>query len=114
MKYKLEDLQAIYAEQNEITMDEAFKSTTTEPSKRCLTMLDKKLLDLTITRIETMIDSYTRIAEKASRQAFLDCECGNHESSRFNKGQQFALQYVIEDLQIILQGLKDVEVPDHG
>ena len=39
----------------------------------------------------------------------MDEEYGYHESAKFNKGQAFALDYVIEDLQIILQGLKNVK-----
>lgn len=38
----------------------------------------------------------------------MDGEYGYHESAQFNKGQEFALNYVIEDLQIILQGLKEL------
>lgn len=77
-----------------------------------MTEFQKTQLKLTITRIETRIDSYIRIAEKASRQALYDGECGYRESAQFNKGQEFALHYVIDDFQIVLQGLK--AVMDHG
>lgn len=73
-----------------------------------MTEFQKKQLELTITRLETRIDSYIRTAERTSRQALYEAECGNGETARFNKGQEFALHYVIEDLQIILQGLKAI------
>lgn len=68
----------------------------------------KKQIDLCIDRLDAKIDCYIRLSEKASRQALYDSECGYHESAQFNKGQQFALEYVIQDLQIVLQGLKEV------
>lgn len=74
-----------------------------------MTELQKMELETNIARIETKIDSYIRTAERCSRQAFYDNECGYRESARFNKGQEFTLQYVIEDLQIILKNLKAIQ-----
>lgn len=71
-----------------------------------MTDFEKQQLDQTITALETKLDTYNRAKERTRRQAFYDSECGYHESAQFNKGQEFALGYVIDDLQIILQKLK--------
>lgn len=68
----------------------------------------QKTIETTITRLECKIDSYKRNAERAKRQAFSDGECGYRESAEFNRGQQFALEYVVYDLQIILNALKEI------
>ena len=74
-----------------------------------MTEVQKKQIELTITRLETKLDTYNRAKERTKKQAIMDEEYGYHESAKFNKGQAFALDYVIEDLQIILQGLKNVK-----
>lgn len=71
-----------------------------------MTEQQKMELEIAITRLETRIDSYTRTAKRTKKQAVYDAECGYRESAQFNKGQQFALEYVIEDLNIVLLGLK--------
>lgn len=73
-----------------------------------MTEFQKKQIELTITRLETNLDTYNRAKERAKKQAIMDRECGDHESAQFNKGQEFALDYVIEHLQIILEGLKEL------
>ena len=73
-----------------------------------MTELQKKQLERAITELETKIDTYKRAKERVQKQALQDSEYGYHETAQFNKGQQFALSYVIEDLQIVLQGLKAI------
>lgn len=68
----------------------------------------KKELELAIIRLETRIDTYNRAAQRSKKQAIYEAECGYRETAQFNKGQQFALEYVVEHLQIILQGLKSI------
>lgn len=68
----------------------------------------KKELELAITRLETKIDTFNRAAQRTKKLAIYCAECGYKETAQFNKGQQFALEYVVEDLQIILQGLKSI------
>ena len=74
-----------------------------------MTELQKKQLEQAITRLETKLDTYNRAAQRTKKQAINDGECGYRESARFNKGQQFALEYVIDDLQIILNELKEIQ-----
>ena len=74
-----------------------------------MTEFQKKQIELTITRLETKLDTYNRAKERTKKQAIMDGECGYYESAQFNKGQTFALDYVIEDMQIILQGLKAIQ-----
>lgn len=73
-----------------------------------MTEAQKKQLERAITQLEARIDTYERAKERARKQALYDGECGYHESAQFNKGQQFALDYVVEDLQIVLEGLKAI------
>lgn len=74
-----------------------------------MTAAQKKELETNITRLQTKIDSYTRIAEQKKKQAIYNSECGYRESAQFDKGQVFALKYVTEDLQIILESLKAIQ-----
>lgn len=74
-----------------------------------MTEAQKRELETNITRLETRIDSYTRIAAQKKKQAIYNNECGYRESAQFDKGQAFALQYVSEDLQIILDSLKAIQ-----
>lgn len=74
-----------------------------------MTEYQKWMLERTITEIETKIDSYNRQKEKSRRKAIYDSACGCRESAQFSKGQEFTLEYVIEDLQDILQSLKEVQ-----
>ena len=74
-----------------------------------MTEQQKKELELAITRMETRIDAYNRTAQRTKKQAQYEAECGYRETAQFNRGQQFALEYVIEDLQIVLQGLKAIK-----
>lgn len=74
-----------------------------------MTAAQRKELETNITRLETRIDSYTRIAEQKKKQAIYNNECGYRESAEFDKGQAFTLQYVTEDLQIILDSLKAIQ-----
>lgn len=73
-----------------------------------MTEFQKKQIELTITRLEAKIDTYERAKERVRKQALYEGECGYRETAQFNKGQQFALNYVVEDLQIILEGLKAI------
>lgn len=73
-----------------------------------MTDTEKRTIKETINRLETKIDTYKRQAERTRRQAYIDDEYGYHESAKFNKGQQFALEYVINDLQITVDILKNI------
>lgn len=73
-----------------------------------MTDFQKKQLESAIIRLEHKISSYSRTAERVRLQAFNDSEAGYEGSYQFNKGQQFVLEYVIEDLQIVLQSFKEV------
>lgn len=74
-----------------------------------MTAAQRKELETNITRLETRIDSYTRIIEQTKKQAIYNIECGYRESAQFEEGQAFTLQYVTEDLQIILDSLKAIQ-----
>lgn len=74
-----------------------------------MTDFQKMQLELAITRIETKIDSYNRTKERSKKQAVTDDEYGYRETAQFSKGQEFTLEYVIDDLRIILQGLKAMQ-----
>ena len=74
-----------------------------------MTDFQKMQLELAITRIETKINSYNRTKERSKKQAVMDDEYGYHETAQFSKGQEFTLEYVIDDLRIILQGLKAMQ-----
>ena len=52
------------------------------------------------------IESYRRLIEKTRKQAFNDSECGYEGSAQFNKGQQFALSYVADDLEALLAKIR--------
>lgn len=54
-----------------------------------------------ITKLECLLDAYRLHYERSKRQAFLDSEYGYHESCQFNRGQQFVLEYVIQDLEAL-------------
>ena len=78
---------------------------------------EKQLLIMNIGRLTARIDSYRRISSEKKKIAFDNAECGYRESAQFDKGQAFVLEYVVDDLQIILDSLKDIvrmEVSNNG
>ena len=79
-----------------------------------MTNAERQLLITNIGRLTARIDSYRRISSEKKKMAFDNAECGYRESAQFDKGQAFALGYVVDDLQIVLDSLNDLlslEVP---
>ena len=68
-----------------------------------------KQLELTITKIEETIESYSRLIKNAKCLAAMHDENGKRESAKFNRGQEAALAYAIKDLEFILQSLKAIK-----
>lgn len=71
--------------------------------------IQKEQIEMTIIRLQTKIDSYNHTKERARRTALEDGEYGYHQSAAFNKGQEFTLEYVIQDLKIIVNALQNIE-----
>lgn len=74
-----------------------------------MTEIQREQLDMTIIKLQTTIDSYNHTKEHSRRTALEDGECGYHQSAAFNKGQEFTLEYVIQDLKNILNALQNIE-----
>lgn len=62
------------------------------------------------TKLSCLLDAYRLHHARAKKQAFMDAEYGYHQSSQFNRGQQFVLEYVIQDLELLQKLMED---PDH-
>lgn len=62
-----------------------------------------------ITAIEVRIDTYKRLIERTRKQAYIDSEYGYEGSSQFNKGQQFAYEIIVSDLEELLARFKKEE-----
>ena len=79
-----------------------------------MTNAERQLLITNIERLTARIDSYRRSSIVKKNMVSHYSECGYRESAMFNKGQAFALGYVVYDLQIVLDSLNDLlslEVP---
>lgn len=52
-------------------------------------------------KLKCLLDGYRLHYERACNQALMESEYGYHDSSQFARGQQFVLEYVIQDLEAL-------------